>query len=135
MINVLVQYKGEIYYVTAIYYNAALVGLCPYCKKNKNGEVLLPINCLVKECKPITLYPEILEANKFKFAGRHEWRDDIFVTKYRYRDENGDIKFEINYTPKYDGFTWKGIEINYVHQLQHALRLCGLNELADNFKV
>ena len=23
----------------------------------------------------------------------------------------------------------------YVHELQHALRLCGLNELADNFKV
>lgn len=25
--------------------------------------------------------------------------------------------------------------INYVHELQHALRLCGLNELADNFKI
>lgn len=25
--------------------------------------------------------------------------------------------------------------INYVHELQHALRLCGLNELADNLKV
>lgn len=23
----------------------------------------------------------------------------------------------------------------YVHELQHVLRLCGLNELADNFKV
>lgn len=23
----------------------------------------------------------------------------------------------------------------YIHQLQHALRLCGLNELADNFKM
>ena len=33
-----------------------------------------------------------------------------------------------------------GIEIEhfkceYVHQYQHLLRLCGLNELADNFKV
>lgn len=25
--------------------------------------------------------------------------------------------------------------INYVHELQHALRICGLNELADNFKI
>ena len=25
--------------------------------------------------------------------------------------------------------------IDFVHELQHALRLCGLNELADNFKV
>lgn len=26
-------------------------------------------------------------------------------------------------------------KLHYVHELQHALRLCGLNELADNFKV
>ena len=25
--------------------------------------------------------------------------------------------------------------INYVHELQHALRLCGLNDMADNFKI
>ena len=28
-----------------------------------------------------------------------------------------------------------GIDINYVHELQHALRLCSLNKLADNFKI
>ena len=28
-----------------------------------------------------------------------------------------------------------GIEINYVHELQHALHLCRLNKLAENFKV
>ena len=27
------------------------------------------------------------------------------------------------------------IPCDYVHELQHALRLCGLDELADNFKV
>lgn len=27
------------------------------------------------------------------------------------------------------------ITCEYVHQLQHALRLCKLNELADNFKI
>jgi len=26
-------------------------------------------------------------------------------------------------------------EIHHVHQLQHTLRLCGLSELADNFKL
>ena len=25
--------------------------------------------------------------------------------------------------------------LQYVHELQHALRLCGLNEIADNFKI
>lgn len=28
-----------------------------------------------------------------------------------------------------------GMKISYVHELQHALRLIGLNELAKNFKV
>ena len=27
------------------------------------------------------------------------------------------------------------IQIRYVHELQHALRLCGLDTLADNFKI
>lgn len=31
--------------------------------------------------------------------------------------------------------TYNKIEFKYVHQLQHALRLCGLDELADNFKI
>ena len=30
-------------------------------------------------------------------------------------------------------FVW--CDTLYVHELQHVLRLCGLNELADNFKV
>ena len=27
------------------------------------------------------------------------------------------------------------VPIKYIHDMQHALRLCGLNELADNFKI
>lgn len=27
------------------------------------------------------------------------------------------------------------LNLKYVHELQHALRLCGLNEMADNFKL
>ena len=36
-----------------------------------------------------------------------------------------------------DEYTHSSLRINvfYVHELQHALRLCGLNELADNFKI
>ena len=29
----------------------------------------------------------------------------------------------------------RGIKVKYVHELQQVLRLCGLRELADNFKV
>ena len=28
-----------------------------------------------------------------------------------------------------------GAKFKHVHELQHALRLCGLNDLADNFKI
>ena len=34
-----------------------------------------------------------------------------------------------------DGFEYGYITIRYVHEFQHLLRLCGLDELADNFKV
>ena len=46
--------------------------------------------------------------------------------------------------PKVDGFFKIAImnndtslcaEVKYVHELQHALRLCGLSELAENLKV
>lgn len=38
-------------------------------------------------------------------------------------EEHKELPFEAN------------IKCNYAHELQHALRLCGLNELADNFKI
>lgn len=79
--------------------------------------------------KPIPLTEEILEKNGFKlkkcktemqsdnsiitFYGNHL---DIIVTK-----ETEQIRISKN--------------IKYIHELQHALRLCWLHELADNFKV
>lgn len=84
---------------------------------------------------PIPLTPEILEANGFsdrKNAGFQRlptksierlvtlyYRDGIFCDGVPFVDE--DISMIKN--------------IKYVHKLQHALRLCGLEELADNFKV
>lgn len=34
-----------------------------------------------------------------------------------------------------DEGTYLSLYINYFHELQHALRLVGLNEVADNLKV
>lgn len=89
--------------------------------------------------EPIPLTPEILKLNGFeqKTDGwlrcedkANELENYIFI-QFRYQ---GDIReCEINYInivkAKYL------YVINYVHQLQHALRLCGLNELADNLKL
>lgn len=82
--------------------------------------------------EPIPLTAEILELNGFRKIG------DGYVTIY-----NG---LNICYCPnghQSDDFKWylsigyhmPWIKPIYVHELQHALRLCGLGELADNFKV
>lgn len=75
------------------------------------------------EPEPIELTPKILEKNGWWFDTEDMWRHD-------------EVDFGIE--------SWKGrfkcydisqIKLDLVHQLQHALRLCGLNELADNFKI
>lgn len=74
----------------------------------------------IKNVEPIPLTAEILEKNGFK-------------------DEDADLLYTF-----YDGWNFeihnKTMLVScgsiwYVHELQHALRLCGLNELADNFQI
>ena len=91
--------------------------------------------------EPIQLTPEILEKNGFEM-----FKYDGWVHYYRIFG-NGAIAFVLHSTiggemlsQEVDIFststnTNRGIDVNYVHELQHALRLCGLNELADNFKL
>ena len=97
------------------------------------------------QVKPITLIPEILEKNGFvqeddaykndiaykcfcEILTGHYSANDVIVSydgskEFTITNDLGYPCDEITlYRPK-------------VHELQHALRLCGLNELADNFKV
>ena len=79
--------------------------------------------------EPIPLTPEILEKNGFWVMekvdnGAEEYiayATDGLIFHY-----NRDNDYYFPNTP----ISWK-----YVHELQHALRLCGLEELADNFKI
>ena len=75
------------------------------------------------QVKPITLTPEILEKNGWWFDAEDAWlhdKVDFIIEKW-----NGRFRcYEIPY-----------IKLNYVHQIQQALRLCGYNEHVDNFKV
>ena len=70
---------------------------------------------------PIT--PEILEENGWWFNTVDMWLHD-------------EVEFCIE---KWDGrfrcYDITDIKLDSVHQLQQTLRLCGLNELADNFKI
>ena len=47
--------------------------------------------------------------------------------------DGGMLKIDDQSFNRHLEFIW--CDTLYVHELQHALRLCGLNELADNFKV
>ena len=91
--------------------------------------------------EPIPITPEILEKNGFEM-----FKYDGWVHYYRIFG-NSAIPFVLHsmiggemlsqevgiFSTSTD--TNCGIEVNYVHELQHALRLCRLNKLAENFKV
>ena len=78
------------------------------------------------EFEPIPLTPEILEKNGWKETEYwHEYEDGNTIIQYSLSNIWGIInEIEIEH-----------FKCEYVHQYQHLLRLCGLNELADNFKV
>lgn len=92
-----------------------------------------------EEIKPIPLTEEILKANGWKKNDPH-W----VSTLRRYCDKDGS-KWSLSFTLQkgiWDAYIHNGGDLNinkfhpmYVHELQHALRLCGLNELADNLKI
>ena len=79
--------------------------------------------------EPIPLTPEILEKNGFWVMenvnnGAEEYI--AYATAGLMFHYNRDNDYYFPNTP----ISWK-----YVHELQHALRLCRLDELADNFKI
>ena len=79
--------------------------------------------------EPIPLTSEILEKNGFWVMenvnnGAEEYI--AYATAGLMFHYNRDNDYYFPNTP---------ISRKYVHELQHALRLCGLDELADNFKI
>lgn len=73
--------------------------------------------------RPIPLTPEILNENGWWYDVEDMWLHD--KVDFGIERWNGGFQcYNINQ-----------IKLDSVHELQHALRLCGLNELADNFTV
>lgn len=73
--------------------------------------------------RPIPITPEILKKNGWWYDVEDMWLHD--KVDFGIERWNGGFQcYNINQ-----------IKLDSVHQLQHALRTCGLNELADNFKV
>ena len=78
------------------------------------------------EFEPVLLTPEILEKNGWE-------RNGIFMEKRI--DENTHLSWTDICGSVLSQGNYYMCDCNYVHTLQHALRLCGLNELANNFKI
>ena len=103
--------------------------------------------------RPIPITPEILEKNGWHFDLTPNEKDlneccGMSIDKHWcYADTNIDIslffpitgvemgRLDVNnhHLKRYLEFVLR--DTLYVHEMQNALRLCGLNEIADNFKV
>lgn len=116
MLDDLVIYRGEIYHVAGTDRLGGLVVI-----DNEDGIELIHES----EIEPILLIAEILEKNGWKYMKESEL---ILAPK-----SGGFVKYKTDthfVSISGDGVCRKNI--GYVHELQHALRLCGLDELADN---
>ena len=91
-----------------------------------------------EELHPIHVTKEILEANGFIKSG--------YMCRCVYNLADFDNHAQLDYNLKFSTFEIKRmknrgwtaklyIEAQYVHELQHALRLAGLSDLADNFVI
>ena len=90
------------------------------------------------QVKPIPLTAEILEKDGWERDIDKEWKynNPRILSHYCYQWEKQNVKIEMYAGLK--GFTISliiGRCFYAVHELQHVLRLYGLDELADNFKV
>lgn len=105
------------------------------------------------QVKPIPLTPEILEKNGWHFDLTPYEKDlneccGMSIDKHWcYADTNigislffpitgvemGRLDVNNHHLKRYLEFVLR--DTLYVHEMQNALRLCGLNELADNFRI
>ena len=76
--------------------------------------------------QPIPLTPEMLVKNGWKETQYwHEYQDGKSTIQCCLPDMRGII----------NGIEIEHFNCEYVHQYQHLLRLCGLDDLANNFKI
>lgn len=86
--------------------------------------------------EPIPLTPEILEKNGFRYTNQHTLKGaDTYVLCLEQRGFDFSITIKLNdyfALDSYDDRMYRLVEIQtgkwYVHDLQHALRMCGIDK-------
>ena len=141
-----VSYNGKKYQVTYLYCRPLPDGTLPANEVGFTHREDFWID--TGHANPIFLTPEILGQNGFI----HEYTECVVSKYYKhivnehvstainvYFEKDMDVKvlvqIETNLKVVSGVNSFHGCEIEHVHTFQHALRLCGLTELADNFKV
>lgn len=86
----------------------------------------------VPEWEPIPLTPEILEKNGFNKCDIIELEDEIYcVELFNIHYDNEERKFWVCNFFESEYGTWEIndlFQIKHVHELQHALKLCGIDK-------
>lgn len=97
----------------------------------------------VETCLPIPLTAEILEKNGWKDISDHTLKGcETFKLHYEQKGFDYYITIKLrdyfkleSYDDRFYTLCEMEFGCRFVHELQHALRLCGLKDLADNFKI
>lgn len=84
---------------------------------------------------PIPLTEEILKENGWTEFYYGHFEDENHRHFHRGFDRRLELSLIKGGNCFCTNFSLGRIDFYYVHELQHALRLCGLDELANNFKV
>lgn len=88
------------------------------------------VNAHKEDIEPIPLAEEILLGNDFEKTGSF-----IEVTEYALRENGLCIFYDKEGKYFYAEIANINIEIEYVHQLQHLLRMCGRGDISNNLKI
>lgn len=76
------------------------------------------------QLEPIPLIPEIFEKNEFTLKEDEKGMYGVTIAPYYTRD---DVPFEVFCDGEPFAIWFKDpVNIEYIHELQHALRLCGI---------
>lgn len=127
MIGDLVNYNGSVAKI-----NSGRLSFLAYVEENPESEEAKVIG----KYEPIPITKEMLKANVNDncvfFCGRMEWYiNDNCILEY----DTSFNHLKAFYLAFGDKVKYLDICVMYVHELQHALRLLELNELADNLKI
>lgn len=98
---------------------------------NKNDDLLF-----TEKIEPLPLTKEVFEANGFNVGDYTVWKYNCECYLLVANPEIGKICIYETHGHFTSGFETKSLQTDsfrYVHEFQHALRLLGLVELADNF--